>query len=141
MKIGVVCALFNRPVTEKLELGAIEFLQEQNVPFELVQVPGAFEIPLVAKTMLQGNFDGVVALGAVIRGETSHYDFVCNAVERGCSELQLEFLKPIGFGVITTENSAQAEARAGGAKGNKGAEAAETTLKMIEILKQLELKK
>jgi 6,7-dimethyl-8-ribityllumazine synthase len=75
-----------------------------------------------------------VALGLVIRGETSHYDYVCNAVERGCSQLQLEHNKPVAFGVLTTENRSQAEARCGGAKGNKGAESAQVVLDMLQVL-------
>lgn len=142
LQIGVVTATFNRPVTEKLEKGAIEFLKKNDLNDEqitAVQVPGAVEIPLAVKALLQKGCDGVVAIGAVIRGDTSHFDYVCQAVERGCSELQLEFMKPVGFGVITTENAEQAFARCGGDKGNKGAEAAETTLKMIQLLKDIKV--
>ena len=104
-----------------------------------VRVPGAVEIPLAAKWLLESGCDGVITVGAVIRGETSHYDYVCNSVERGCSQLMLETGCPIAFGVLTTENAAQAEARAGGAKGNKGAEAAEVLLEMLSL--KMELKK
>jgi 6,7-dimethyl-8-ribityllumazine synthase len=102
-----------------------------------VRVPGAVEIPLAAQALLDIGCDGVVTLGAVIRGETSHYDYVCNSVERGVSELMLKYKKPIGFGVLTTENDEQAEARAGGKHGNKGAEAAEVVVEMIGLLKEL----
>src|SRR5690349_6954640 len=105
MKIGVVTSRFNEDVTSKLEEGAIEFLENfQDAEIEIwsVRVPGAVEIPLVCKTLLDKGCDGVVALGAVIRGETSHYDLVCNSVERGVTQLMLETGKPIGFGVITT---------------------------------------
>lgn len=140
MRIGVVISLFNRPVTEKLERGALDYLREHGVTdhrLKVVHVPGAVEIPLAAKALLLAGYDGVVAVGAVIRGETSHFDYVCLAAERGCSQLQLEFMKPVGFGVITTENAEQAFARAGGAKGNKGAEAAETVLTMLKVLKEI----
>ena len=123
LQIGVVCAEFNRPVTEKLENGALEYLKSQGLEGEqiqLVNVPGAVEIPLAVKALLEEGCDGVVAIGAVIRGDTSHFDYVCNAVERGCSELQLSFMKPVGFGVITTENAEQAYDRCGGKREIKG---------------------
>lgn len=103
----------------------------------LVKVPGAVEIPLACKALLDRGCDGVVALGAVIRGETSHYDYVCNSVERGVSQLMLEYKKPIGFGVLTTENEEQAMDRVGGRHGHKGAEAAQVTLEMIGLLADL----
>lgn len=134
--VAIVTALFNEELTKKLESGAVEQLAQNDLqPYARVYVPGAVEIPLAVKALLQKpDCDGVVALGIVIRGETSHYDYVCNAVERGCSELQLEFNKPVAFGVLTTENRGQAEARCGGAKGNKGAEAAQVTLDMLQVI-------
>lgn len=140
LKIGVVTSKFNGDVTEKLEAGARECLQknglsEKNISF--VKVPGAFEIPIAVQAFLESDFDGVVALGAVIRGETSHYDYVCNSVERGCSELQLKFKKPVGFGILTTENEEQAMARAGGAHGNKGFEAAEVVIEMVNLIRNI----
>lgn len=141
LKIGVVTARFNSEVTEKLEQGALEALQKAGVKPENIiatRVPGAVEIPLIAQALFERNeVHGVVALGVVIRGETSHYDYVCNSVERGCSELSLTVGRPVGFGVLTTENKAQALARAGGEKGNKGAEAAEVVLEMCDLLGQL----
>ncbi|MFK8138953.1 MAG: 6,7-dimethyl-8-ribityllumazine synthase [Bdellovibrionales bacterium] len=139
-KIGIVVGRFNRPVTEKMQQGAIDKLKELGVPDQdvtLVEVPGAFEIPLIVKEMFEMGLDGVVTVGAVIRGDTSHFDFVCNAAERGCSELALEYRRPVGFGVITTENSEQAYDRAGGKKGNKGAEAAEVVMEMLNIKEKL----
>ncbi len=135
-KVAIVTALFNEELTKKLEAGAIEALAQHDLqPYARVYVPGAVEIPIAVKALLEkGDCDGVVALGIVIRGETSHYDYVCNAVERGCSQLQLEYSKPIGFGVLTTENRSQAESRCGGAKGNKGEEAAQVTLDMLQVL-------
>jgi 6,7-dimethyl-8-ribityllumazine synthase len=141
MKIGIVVAEFNRDVTSKLEEGALAFLKEKglkNNSLELIRVPGAFEIPLVAKALLKKkNIDAVIALGAVIRGETTHYDYVCQAVERGCTMLQLEFVKPVVFGVLTTENEQQAFDRLGGKHGHKGRDAAETALRMVETLKKI----
>lgn len=138
LKIGVVTARFNSEVTEKLEEGALRALQEMACQeVRAVRVAGAFEIPLAAKALLDAGCDGVVALGAVIRGETSHYDFVCAAVERGCTELQLQSGKPVAFGVLTTENEEQALERAGGRHGNKGAEAAQVAVEMVRLLKMI----
>ena len=135
-RVAIVTALFNEELTKKLEQGAVDQLAEYDLqPYARVYVPGAVEIPLAVKALLKkSDCDAVVALGIVIRGETSHYDYVCNAVERGCSELQLQMDKPVAFGVLTTENRAQAESRCGGAKGNKGAEAAQVTLDMLQVL-------
>jgi 6,7-dimethyl-8-ribityllumazine synthase len=142
VKIGVVTARFNWEVTSLLEKGAKETLEAagiKNKNLIMVQVPGAFEIPLAAKILFEKKkVDGVVALGAVIRGETSHYDFVCNSVERGCTQLALDYKKPVGFGVLTTENDEQAMDRAGGRHGNKGAEAAHVVLEMCNLLKVLQ---
>lgn len=140
LKIGIVTGKFNWSVCEKLEEGALSYLKtlgldESNIV--ATRVPGAFEIPLVAKQLLDSGCDGVVALGAVIRGDTTHYEFVCNAVERACTQLQLEYSRPVSCGVLTTENAEQAYARAGGSKGNKGAEAAQVCLEMLDLKNQL----
>lgn len=140
MKIGVVTSRFNEDVTSKLEEGAIEFLENfREAPIEIwaVRVPGAVEIPLACKALFDKGCDGVVALGAVIRGETSHYDLVCNSVERGVTQLMLTTGKPIGFGVITTENDEQAWDRVGGKHGHKGVEAAQVTIEMIGLTRAL----
>lgn len=140
LKIGVVTALFNRPVTEKLEQGALNRLTQEGFGKEqvlAVQVPGAFEIPLAAKALFEVGCHAVVAVGAVIRGETAHFDYVCSAVERGCMDIQLQYNRPIGFGVITTENAEQAFERAGGRRGNKGTEASEVVLEMLKLQKNL----
>lgn len=136
-KVGVVTSRFNEEVTYKLEEGALAYLESCGVDIMAVRVPGAVEIPLACKTLLDLGCDGVVACGAVIRGETSHYDFVCNSVERGITQLMLETGKPIGFGVLTTEDDEQALARAGGAHGNKGTEAAQVTIEMIGLTQDL----
>lgn len=134
--IGLVTSRFNAEITEKLEEGALARLHEAGVkPSQIarVRVPGAYEIPLAARWLLEQGCAGIIALGAVIRGETSHYDYVCNAVERGCTKLQIETGRPVVFGVLTTENEDQALARAGGAHGHKGREAAEVALEMLNL--------
>jgi 6,7-dimethyl-8-ribityllumazine synthase len=137
MKVGVVTSRFNEEVTYKLEEGALSYLEGFDVEILSLRVPGAVEIPLACKALFEVGCEGVVALGCVIRGETSHYDYVCGSVERGVTTLMLETGKPIGFGVLTTENDEQAQARAGGKHGNKGAEAAQVTMEMIGLLKDL----
>lgn len=137
MKVGVVTSRFNEEITFLLEEGALSALEDAGVEILSVRVPGAVEIPLAAKVLLQNGCDGVVACGAVIRGETSHYDVVCNSVERGLTHLMLDTGKPIGFGVITVENDEQAQDRAGGKHGNKGTEAAQVTLEMLGLIKDL----
>jgi 6,7-dimethyl-8-ribityllumazine synthase len=137
LKIGVVTARFNSEVTEKLEEGAISYLENCDVEVLAVKVPGAVEIPLACQALLEAGCDGVVALGAVIRGDTSHYDYVCNSVERGITALMLQYSAPIGFGVLTTENEEQALERAGGKHGNKGEEAAQVVIEMTGLLADL----
>jgi len=133
----VVTARFNSEVTDKLEEGALSYLENCDVEVLAVKVPGAVEIPLACKTLFDVGCSGVVALGAVIRGETSHYDYVCSSVERGVTALMLEYSKPIGFGVLTTENDEQALDRAGGKHGNKGAEAAQVVMEMMGLIADL----
>lgn len=140
--IGIVTSRFNSEVTERLELGALARLHEAGIVSEQilqVRVPGAYEIPLAARWLLEKGCDAVIALGAVIRGETSHYDYVCQAVERGCSTLQIETGRPVVFGVLTTENEVQAVERVGGKHGHKGREAAEVALEMLNLEEQLEI--
>jgi 6,7-dimethyl-8-ribityllumazine synthase len=144
IKIGVVPSRFNTEITEKLETGAIDFLEGlTNLKPEIlvVRVPGVVEIPIAAQALLDRGCEGVVALGCVIRGDTSHYDYVCDSVTEGVTRLMLDHKKPIGFGVLTTENEAQAMDRAGGKMGNKGQEAAEVVLEMIGLLKSIKAKK
>jgi 6,7-dimethyl-8-ribityllumazine synthase len=136
-KVGVVTARFNGEVTDKLEEGALGYLESCGVEVLAVKVPGAVEIPLACKALFDIGCAGVVALGAVIRGETSHYDYVCNSVERGVTALMLEYHRPIGFGVLTTENDEQAMERAGGRHGNKGTESAQVVLEMMGLLNEL----
>ena len=141
LKLAVVRSLFNEDITEKLERGALDQMLDAGFNTDqivLIRVAGAFEIPLAAQWAFEKmKVDGVIALGAVIRGETSHYDYVCNAVERGCSEVALKFSKPVSFGVLTTENDEQAMERVGGRHGHKGREAAQVALEMCAISAQL----
>lgn len=138
LKIGVVTGRFNQKITEKLESGALAVLKEMGCSqIVAVRVPGAFEIPLAGQHLLSRGCDAVVALGTVIRGDTTHYDYVCAAVERGCTELQLQTGKPVAFGVLTTENEEQALERAGGRHGNKGAEAAQVAVEMVRLIEKI----
>lgn len=141
-KIGVVTSRFNFEITEKLEAGAIAALKELGLEEEnivAVRVPGAVEIPLACKYLIDDyRVEGVVALGVVIRGDTAHFDYVCQAVERGCNSLMLQTGKPIGFGILTTENEEQAMARAGGDMGNKGHEAAEVVIEMLDLKRKIQ---
>ncbi len=135
-KIALVTSRFNSNITENLEKGAYDRLLELGVKdahIVRVRVPGAVEIPLAALHLLESDCDAVIALGAVIRGETSHYDYVCNSVERGCTQVMLQTKKPVVFGVLTTENEEQAAARIGGAHGHKGRDAAEVAVEMLNL--------
>ena len=140
-RVGIVTSRFNEEITSKLQSGALAELKKRNFNSKnlvSVGVPGAYESPLAAKWLIENDkCDGVVALGAVVRGETSHYDYVCSAVERGCTLLQLESGKPVVFGVLTTENEEQALNRAGGSQGHKGQEAIDTLFEMLLLKKCL----
>ncbi len=140
MKIGVITSRFNSEITDELERGCVEYLNTHGLNREQViqlRVPGAVELPLVAKLLLQKNCDAVIVLGCVIRGETTHYDSVCRMAESGCMQVMLEMQKPIIFGLITTENDEQAQARIGGAHGHKGVDAAQAALEMIRIDREI----
>lgn len=136
-KIGIVTARFNSEITERLETGAYERLIELGLKAEQivrVRVPGAVEIPLAALRLLERECDAVIALGAVIQGDTKHFDYVCQAVERGCTEVMLQTKKPVIFGVLTTDNEKQAEERVGGSHGHKGRDAADCAVEMINLM-------
>lgn len=139
--IVIIVSEFNRAVTQALLKGALDKLSEYEFKKEditVVQVPGAVEIPLIAKRLArEKQHDVIVALGAVIRGETTHYDYVCQQVSDGCQRVSLDFEIPVIFGVLTTENEAQAWDRLGGQHGHKGADAADCAISMHSILKQL----
>lgn len=140
-KIGIVASRFNDFVVGRLIDGALDGLKRHNVKDEnitLAKVPGAFEIPVAAKKMAESKkFDAIICLGAVIRGATSHYDYVCNEVSKGIAQVSLESGVPVLFGVLTTENIEQAVERSGLKAGNKGTECALAAIEMIQLLKQL----
>ena len=140
-RVAVVAARFNEAITVKLVEGAVAGLAKHGVPQDRVDVtwvPGAFEIPLVAKRLAgTGSYDAVICLGAVIRGDTAHFDLVANEAARGIAQVSQETGVPLIFEVLATDTLAQAEARAGGAHGNKGWEAAESALEMASLLDAL----
>jgi 6,7-dimethyl-8-ribityllumazine synthase len=136
--VGVVTSRFNENITDALREGALEVLNEFNINYFDVTVPGAMEIPLAVQWLIEmKKCDAVITLGCVVRGETPHFDYVCNSAERGCSELQLKYNVPVAFGVLTTDDGHQALARAGGAKGNKGKECAYVALEMLALKEEL----
>ncbi len=141
-KIGIVAARFNEFIVSKLVAGAKDGLVRHDVKEEditLAWVPGAFEIPLVAKKMAQsGKYDAVICLGAVIRGATSHYDYVCAEVSKGIASVSLESGIPVMFGVVTTDNIEQAVERAGTKAGNKGYDCALGAIEMINLTRCIE---
>ncbi len=141
IKIGIVAGRFNEFITSKLLGGAQDGLIRRGVKDENIDVawvPGAFEIPLVAQKMAQsGRYDAVICVGAVIKGDTTHYDYVCAEVSKGIAQVSLASKIPVLFGVLTTDNIEQAIARAGSKGGNKGAECAESAIEMINLLKLL----
>ncbi|WP_267256530.1 6,7-dimethyl-8-ribityllumazine synthase [Coxiella endosymbiont of Ornithodoros maritimus] len=142
-KLAIVISQFNRAVTEKLLNGFLQRLTELGVQANQVKtvlVPGAVEIPLVAKRLAKlKHYDAVVCLGSVIRGETDHYNYVCQQVSFGCQQVALEYEVPIIFGVLTTTTKEQAFARAGGQRGNKGADWADAAVSMIKLMKEIEI--
>jgi 6,7-dimethyl-8-ribityllumazine synthase len=135
LNFAILVARFNSAITEKLLSGAREALTKAGAKSqEVFYVPGAFELPFAAKKLAErGDFDAIVALGAVIRGETPHFDYVAGEAARGLQQAALETGVPIAFGVLTTDNREQAEARAGGAVGNKGFDAAMTAVEMARF--------
>lgn len=141
VKIGIVAARFNEFITAKLLSGAMDGLLRHDVKEEdvdLAWVPGAFEIPLIASKMAKsGRYDAVICLGAVIRGSTTHYDYVCNEVSKGIAHISLETGVPVMFGILTTENIEQAIERAGTKVGNKGYDCALSAIEMVNLMKEI----
>ena len=141
LKFGIVVARFNEFITTKLLGGALDTLHRHGAKDEDVDaawVPGAFEIPLAAKKMAEsGKYDAVICLGAVIRGSTSHYDYVCNEVSKGVAQVGMSTGVPTIFGVVTTENIEQAIERAGTKAGNKGADGAMAAMEVANLLKNI----
>lgn len=141
-RFAIVGSRFNEFITSKLIAGAKDALIRHDVKDEditTIWVPGAFEIPLIAKKAAKsGKFDAVICVGAVIRGATSHYDYVCNEVSKGIAHISLETEVPVMFGVLTTENIEQAIERAGTKAGNKGFDCAMGAIEMINLLEELQ---
>ena len=141
MKVGIVVARFNEFITSKLLGGALDALhrhEAKDEDIDVAWVPGAFEIPVVAKKMAEsGKYDAVIALGAVIRGSTTHYEYVCNEVSKGVAQVGMQTGVPTIFGVVTTENIEQAVERAGTKAGNKGTDAAMAAMEMANLLKKI----
>lgn len=139
--VGIVVSRFNEQVTSRLCEGALQRLKEleiSNNHITVVWVPGAVEIPIVAKELAQSNrYGAIITLGAVIRGETGHYEFVCKQVSDGCQEIALQTGVPIIFGLLTTDNLEQALDRAGGKHSHKGREAVDSAFEMVSVLHQL----
>lgn len=141
MKAAIVASRFNEIIVNKLLAGAVDGLVRHGVEEENITaawVPGAFEIPAVAaKLANSGKYDAVICVGAVIRGDTSHYDYVCNEVSKGVAQVGLSSGIPVLFGVITTENIEQAIARAGSKAGNKGYDCALSAVEMVNLMRQI----
>ena len=141
MKVAIVASRFNEFIVQKLVGGAVDGLVRHNAAEEditLAWVPGAFEIPLVAKKLAKsGNYDAVICLGAVIRGETSHYDYVCAEVSKGIAQVELESGIPVMFGILTTDTIEQAVQRAGSKAGNKGYDCALGAIEMVNLMRAI----
>lgn len=142
LKFGIVVGRFNEFIGGKLLEGAMDALVRHGADekdIDVAYVPGAFEIPLVAKKMAKGNkYDAIICLGAVIKGSTSHYDYVCAEVSKGIASVSLESEKPVMFGVLTTNNIEQAIERAGTKAGNKGYDVAVSAIEMADLLRKIE---
>src|SRR5205823_12140497 len=142
LRIGIALARFNQAITDRLLAGSLEALARHGVAddaIDVATVPGAFELPLCAQRMAStGRYDALVCLGAVVRGETPHFDYVAAAAARGIADVALRQDLPVAFGVLTTDTLEQALARAGGARGNKGYEAALTALEMVYLLRAVQ---
>ena len=141
VKIGIVAGRFNEFITSKLVGGALDVLKRNDVSEENIDiawVPGAFEIPLITKKLANtGKYDAIITLGAVIKGSTPHFDYVCAEVSKGVSQISLQSELPVIFGVLTTNNIEEAIERAGTKAGNKGADAAFSAIEMINLIKQI----
>ena len=142
IRVGIVAARFNEFIVSKLLSGCEDTLLRHGVKpddISVAWVPGAFEIPLIASKMaMSGKFDAVIALGAVIRGSTSHYDYVCSEVSKGIANVSLSSDIPVLFGVLTTETIEQAIERSGSKAGNKGSECAQGAIEMVNLIRALE---
>ena len=142
IRVGIVAARFNEFITSRLVDGALDGLKRHETAeadIQIAWVPGAFEIPLIASKMAKsGKYDAVICLGAVIRGSTSHYDYVCSEVSKGIAAVSLETGVPVMFGVLTTDTIEQAIERAGTKAGNKGFACAEGAIEMVNLIRSME---
>lgn len=142
VRIGIVAARFNEFITSKLLGGALDCLKRHGIGEENIEVawvPGTFEIPLIASKMADcGKYDAVICLGAVIRGSTTHYDYVCSEVSKGIAQVSLSSGIPVMFGVLTTENIEQAIERAGTKAGNKGFDCAAAAIEMVSLIRGIQ---
>ncbi len=142
IRIGIIAARFNEFITNKLLSGAIDGLKRHEVSedsIDIAWVPGAFEIPLIASKMAKSRkYDAVICLGAVIRGSTTHYDYVCSEVSKGIAHISLDTGIPVMFGVLTTENIEQAIERAGTKAGNKGFDCAVGAIEMVNLIREMQ---
>src|SRR4051812_353769 len=141
-RFGVIASRFNEPITSRLVEGATDALQRHGAApdeIDVVWVPGAWELPIAARRLLATDrYDALVAVGAVIRGETPHFDFVAGEASRGLARASAEYDRPVGFGLLTCDTMEQAESRAGGAHGNKGWDAAMAAMEMADLLERLD---
>ncbi len=141
MKVAIVVARFNEFITSKLLSGAVDCLKRHEAEDDditVAWVPGAFEVPLAAQKLAgSGKYDAIICLGAVIRGATPHFDYVCAEASKGIAHVSLEYGLPVAFGILTTENIQQAVERAGTKAGNKGVDAAMTAIEMVNLFKEI----
>ncbi len=141
LKVAIVVARFNEFISSKLLSGALDCLERHEAKpdnITVVWVPGAFEVPVTAKNLAaSGKYDGIICLGAVIRGATPHFDYVCAEASKGIAQVSLEYKLPVAFGILTTENIQQAVERAGTKAGNKGTDCAMAVMEMADLFKQL----
>ena len=141
LNVAIVVSRFNATITERLLQGALDFLEQTGLVRDNVcvaRVPGSFEIPLIAQRLAQTErFDAIICLGTLIRGETPHFDYICQQVSRGISEVALKFSLPVTYGVITADTVEQAINRAGLKHGNKGTEAAVAAVEMASLMKEI----
>ena len=141
LKIAIIATRFNDIIVDRLVGGAVDYLKRNgadSADMTIVKLPGAFEMPVAAKKLAaSGEYDGIVALGAVIRGATPHFDFVCNECAKGLAQVSMDSGLPVGFGLLTCDSLEQAIERAGSKGGNKGVEAASAMLETCRVLEQL----
>lgn len=138
LRIGIARSRFNNKITSGLAAGAVEYLQATGAEVEMFDAPGAFELPLVSAHLLKNGYDGVVALGAVVEGDTDHYEHVATRATAGLMNVMLDEGKPVAFGVLTVKDEGQALARCQPGPGNKGAEAAAAVVETLLLIRKLE---